>query len=185
MQSAMTAAEIAQLELQIAGRALLLQFGCGNSTLIAARQAQRIVAVDSDAEWLAAVGAKLAGAAIDFTPFHADIGPTGDGGFPMKSRMRDWPLYHAGVWRGLTDTPDAVLIDGRFRVACLLQAIIHCKPDCLLLFHGFDAHAGYRRVLRHADLLARVGALATLRVKRSVDGQAVLHDLFDHFLDPH
>ena len=33
----MTAAEIMQLELQLAGRASLLQFGCGNSTLVAAR----------------------------------------------------------------------------------------------------------------------------------------------------
>ena len=64
MQS-LSAAETMQIELQLAGRASLLQFGCGNSTLIAARQAQKIVSVDSDAAWLAEVGANLARAAID------------------------------------------------------------------------------------------------------------------------
>ena len=49
MQPQMTAAEIAQVELQLAGRVSLLEFGCGGSTLVAARQVQRIVSVDSDA----------------------------------------------------------------------------------------------------------------------------------------
>ena len=185
MQSPMTAAEVMQLELQLAGRASLLQFGCGNSTLVAARQAQTIVSVDSDAAWLAEVGANLARAAIDFTPFHADIGPTGDYGYPADdSRARDWPRYHVDVWRRLSGSPDAVLIDGRFRVACLLQALVHCKPDCLLLFHGFDDRDDYRVVLKHVDVLARIDSLAVLRAKPQVDGKAVLHDLFDHFLIP-
>ena len=185
MQAPMTAAEAMQLELQLAGRASLLQFGCGNSTLVAARQAQNIVSVDSDAAWLAKVGANLARAAVDFTPFHADIGTIGDRGYPTeRGRMRDWPRYHVDVWRQLSISPDAVLIDGRFRVACLLQAIVHGKPDCLLLFHGFTDRPDYQVVLKHADLLARVDTLAVLRAKRQVDGTAVLHDLFDHFLVP-
>ncbi len=185
MQSPLTAAETMQIELQLAGRASLLQFGCGNSTLVAARQAQTIVSVDSDAAWLAEVGANLARAAIDFTPFHADIGPTGDYGYPADdSRARDWPRYHVDVWRRLASGPDAVLIDGRFRVACLLQALIHCKSDCLFLFRGFADHASYRVVLQHVDVLARIDSLAVLRAKRQVDGTAVLHDLFDHFLIP-
>lgn len=183
MQSPLSAAETMQIELQLAGRASLLQFGCGNSTLVAARQAQTIVSVDSDAGWLAEVGANLARASVDFTPFHADIGPTGDHGYPAgDSRTRDWARYHVDVWRRLSGSPDAVLIDGRFRVACLLQALVHCKPDCMLLFHGFNDHPGYQPVLKHVDVLARVDSLAVLRAKQQVDGKAVLHDLFDHFL---
>ena len=184
MQS-LSAVETMQIELQLAGRASLLQFGCGNSTLIAARQAQKIVSVDSDAAWLAEVGANLARAAIDFTPFHADIGPTGDHGYPAGDRRaRDWPRYHVDIWRRLPASPDAVLIDGRFRVACLLQALIHCKPDCLLLFHGFNDRPAYQGALKHVDVLARVDSLAVLRAKQPLDGTAVLHDLFDHFLIP-
>ena len=185
MQPRMSAAEITQLELQLAGRDSLLQFGCGNATLVAARQVRKIVAVDGDAAWLDEVGQNLARAAIDFTPFHADIGPTREGGYPADAgRARDWPRYHIDVWRKLAGSPDAVLLDGRFRVACLLQAIVHCKPDAMLLFHDFRDRAAYHVVLNHCDVLARVDTLAVLRVRPQVDGKAVLHDLFDHFFDP-
>ncbi len=113
MRPQMTAAEIAQVELQLAGRVSLLEFGCGGSTLVAARQVQRIVSVDSDPEWLAKVGENLARAAVDFTPYHADIGPVGEWGYPVDdSRIRDWPRYHMQIWRHLAGSPDAVLIDG-------------------------------------------------------------------------
>lgn len=182
MQPRMSAAEITQLELQLAGRDSLLQFGCGNATLVAARQVRKIVAVDGDAAWLDEVGQNLARAAIDFTPFHADIGPTRAGGYPADAgRARDWPRYHIDVWRKLAGSPDAVLLDGRFRVACLLQSIIHCKPDCIFLFHHFVDRPAYQVVTRHVDVLARVDTLAVLRTKPQVDGKAVLHDLFDHF----
>ena len=185
MQPHMSAAEITQLELQLAGRTSLLEFGCGGSTLVAARQVQKIVSVDSDPAWLADVGTNLARAAIDFTPYHADIGPTREWGYPAdERRLRDWPRYHVNVWRHLAGSPDAVLIDGRFRVACLLQSVIHCKPDCILMFHDFFDRPHYHVVLRHTEVLARVDTLAVMRAKQQVDGKAVLHDLFDHYLNP-
>ncbi len=185
MQPRMTAAEVTQLELQLAGLSSLLEFGCGGSTLVAARQVRRIVSVDSDPAWLAQVQADIGGEAVEFTPVHIDIGPVGDWGYPTdESRLRDWPRYHSQIWRGMGGSPDAVLIDGRFRVACLLQAIIHCKPDCVLLFHDFTDRPQYHVVLKHVDVLARVDTLAVMRAKAQVDGKAVLHDLFDHYLIP-
>lgn len=185
MQPHMTAAEVTQFELQLAGLASLLEFGCGGSTLVAARQVRRIVSVDSDPVWLGKVQAEVAHEVVEFTPFHADIGPVGEWGYPVhESRIRDWPRYHTQIWRGLSGSPDAVLIDGRFRVACLLQSIIHCKPDCIFLFHDFSDRPDYHVVLRHADVLARVDTLAVLRTKAQIDGTAVLHDLFDHYLIP-
>lgn len=185
MQPHMTAAEVTQFELQLAGLSSLLEFGCGGSTLVAARQVQRIVSVDSDPLWLAKVHAEIAREAVEFTPVHIDIGPVGEWGYPAdESRLRDWPRYHTRIWQRMGGSPDAVLIDGRFRVACLLQAIIHCKPDCVFLFHDFNDRPHYHRVLRHVDVLTRVDTLAVLRAKQQVDGKAVLHDLFDHYLDP-
>lgn len=185
MQPHMTAAEITQFELQLAGLSSLLEFGCGGSTAVAARQVRKIVSVDSDPAWLAKVHAEVAREAVEFTPVHIDIGPVGEWGYPVdQSRLRDWPRYHTHIWRVMGGSPDAVLIDGRFRVACLLQAIIHCKPDCLFLFHDFNDRPQYHAVLRHVDVLMRVDTLAVLRARRQVDGKAVLHDLFDHYLDP-
>ena len=95
MQPQMTAAEVTQLELQLAGLSSLLEFGCGGSTLVAARQVRRIVSVDSDPVWLAKVQADIAGEAIEFTPFHADIGAVGEWGYPTdESRPRDLDAEH-------------------------------------------------------------------------------------------
>jgi hypothetical protein len=185
MRPHMTTAETTQLELQLAGLGSLLEFGCGGSTLVAARQLRRIVSVDSDADWLAKVQADMATAPVEFTPVHIDIGPVREWGYPAdEQRLRDWPRYHAQIWRGMSGSPDAVLIDGRFRVACLLQSVIHCKPDCIFLFHDFAERDYYRVVLKHVDVLARIDTLAVMRTKARVDGTAVLHDLFDHFLIP-
>ena len=185
MQPLMSAAEVAQFELQLAGRASLLEFGCGGSTIVAARQVRQVVSIDSDPAWLAKVQAEIAQQAVDFTPFHADIGRVDEWGYPADAtRLRDWPRYHTLIWRHLSGSPDAVLIDGRFRVACLLQAVIHCKPDTIFLFHDFADRPQYHVVLRHVDILTRVDTLAVLRTKPQVDGKAVLHDLFDHYLIP-
>lgn len=183
MQPHMSASEIALFEAQLAGKASLLEFGCGGSTVTAARHVPRIVSVDSDPAWLAKVAADPALAGHDFTPFHADIGPVGEWGYPLdEARLRDWPRYHAAIWRSMTGSPDAVLIDGRFRVACLLQSLIHCKPDCVLLFHDFTNRPHYHVVLGHAEIAQQVDTLAVLRAKPAIDGKALLHDLFDHFL---
>ncbi|MDR7058689.1 MULTISPECIES: hypothetical protein [unclassified Sphingopyxis] len=74
----MTAAEVTQFELQLAGRSSLLEFGCGGSTVVAARQVRRIVSVDSDPAWLAKVQADVRREVVEFTPFHVDIGPVGE-----------------------------------------------------------------------------------------------------------
>jgi hypothetical protein len=183
MQPHMSASEVALFERQLAGQASLLEFGCGGSTVTAARHVSRIVSVDSDPAWLAKVTADPALAGCDFTPFHADIGPVGEWGYPVdEARMRDWPRYHAQIWRHMSGSPDVVLIDGRFRVACALQSLIHCAPGCPLLVHDFRDRAHYHVVLDHADVIDQTDTLVVLRAKPAIDGKAVLHDLFDHFL---
>ena len=82
MRPHLTAAEVTQIELQLAGLSSLLEFGCGESTLVAARQVRRIVSVDSDAARLRKVQGEVAREAVEFTPAHIDIGPVGEGGYP-------------------------------------------------------------------------------------------------------
>ncbi len=99
MQPQMTEAEVTQFELQLAGLGSLLEFGCGGSTLVAARQVRRIVSVDSDPVWLGKVQAEVTREVVEFTPFHADIGPVGEWG--LSGRRRQYPrlaaLSHADM----------------------------------------------------------------------------------------
>src|SRR3546814_17113255 len=91
-------------------------FGGGEATIVAARQVRRIVSVESDPARLRPVQEKVAREAVEFIPVHIDIGPVGEGGYPAgEGRIRDWPRYHAQVWRGLGGSPDAVALAGRFR----------------------------------------------------------------------
>src|SRR3546814_11194230 len=43
MRPYLTAAEVAQIELQLAGLASIIEFGCGESTIVGARPVRRIV----------------------------------------------------------------------------------------------------------------------------------------------
>src|SRR5690606_30407997 len=62
---------------------------------------------------------------------HVDLGPTGDWGYPTDiSTAAKWPEYSLSAWRTLNaHSIDTVLIDGRFRVACALNAIFRCRQD--------------------------------------------------------
>ena len=49
-----------------------------------------------------------------------------------------WSQYSAIVWdyEGTQDA-DLYLVDGRFRVACFIQTLMHCKPDAVILIHDY------------------------------------------------
>src|SRR3546814_16556882 len=66
------------VERQLAGLASLLEIGCGEATMAAARQVRRIVSVDSDPARLRTVQAEVACEAVEFAPVHIDIGPVRD-----------------------------------------------------------------------------------------------------------
>src|SRR3546814_17214240 len=118
MRPYLTAAEVAQIELQLAGLASLLEFGCGEATIVAARQVRRIVSVDSDPARLRTVQDKVAREAVEFIPVHIDIGPVGEGGYPAgEGRIRAWPRSPPHIWRGMGGSPAAMAISGLFRPA--------------------------------------------------------------------
>lgn len=112
-----------------------LEFGTGGSTYTAAKVGVELVAIDSDREFLDAVRKKIAdGGFADpnkQTYVHADIGTTGGRGRPLHwkkadpARLDQFRRYSdppAPCFNGGT-TPDLVLVDGRFRVACALKAL--------------------------------------------------------------
>ncbi|CAN7472094.1 hypothetical protein [Mycolicibacterium frederiksbergense] len=119
----------------IRSSARYLEYGTGGSTYTAAKTGVEFVAIDSDRDFLDAVRKKIAddGFANPATQtyLHADIGKTGSRGRPLHwnkadaarldqfRRYSDLPAacFDGGI------TPDLVLVDGRFRVACALKAL--------------------------------------------------------------
>lgn len=129
----------------------ILEYGTGGSTVLAAALPGRTVfAVESDAAWLADMSAFFAAhpPAADLRLHHADIGPTREWGHPADDRrIRRWPSYALSVWdRPDFLHPDVVLIDGRFRVACLLTTAFRCTRPVTVLFDDYRSRPVYHAV---------------------------------------
>lgn len=173
----MTDAEVGVLRECFSKASSLVEFGSGGSTQLAVQSPslRRIWSVESDQAWIV----KLRGipgvsqaendGRLRFT--HADIGRTGDHGTPIDaSTQARWPGYYQAVWRDpATANADLVLIDGRFRVACALEALVHCRPHTILLFHDFWSRTHYHPVLAFTDWLGSCDSLAILRRKSAID----------------
>ena len=177
LQAAMTDGEAAVLRECFSKAASLVEFGCGGSTLLAVRSPslRRIWSVESDPAWIAKLRAETEIATAEqagrLRLLGADIGEVGEFGFPRDEASRDaWPRYYESVWDDAAAIDaDLVLIDGRFRVACALEAIARCRPHAILLFHDFWNRTPYHPVLAFADWLGSCDSLAILRRKPSID----------------
>ena len=173
----MTDAEIGVLRECYSKASSLVEFGCGGSTLLALQSArlQQVWSVESDPGWVADLRARPdirhAESVGRLHLLAADIGPTGDFGMPAgEGSSALWPGYYEQVWKDpATHSADLVLIDGRFRVSCALEAIVQCRPHTILLFHDFWNRPVYHPVLAFTDWLGSCDSLAILRRKQVLD----------------
>lgn len=167
---AMSGAEAGCLERYLAVATRYLEFGTGGSTgLAAAAPLASIVSVESDVAWIDRVRAQPDIAAREQRGeliFHAvDIGPTGRFGHPVdRQAVNRWSAYYLGVWdRPAARTADLVLVDGRFRIACVLAAIVHTAPGTLLMVHDFWDRPCYHAILPFLDNVENVERMGVFR----------------------
>ena len=95
-----------------------------------------------------------------------------------------WPAYYLDVWQGMERMPDVVLVDGRWRVACALQALLRCDAGATVMFHDFWNRPNYHGVLDFTDVVERVDNLAVLRRNPDIDWRGVALSVAEHALDP-
>jgi hypothetical protein len=151
-----------------------LEFGAGGSTVLAATLVRGpIVSVDSSRDWLGKVERACA-EMPDCSPLllhYVDIGKTGAFGFPAdNSRRAAWVDYHTTAWA----LPDAgrtefCLVDGRFRVACFAQAMLHCGAETLVAIHDFAERPKYHVVRDIGTEIARAANLSIFRRRSDFD----------------
>ena len=173
----MTDAEIGVLRECFSKATSLVEFGSGGSTQLAVQSPslRRIWSVESDPAWIGKLrglpDVAQAEAAGRLRFVHADIGRTGDYGMPLDASAQErWPGYYQSVWMDpATVEADLVLVDGRFRVACALEALARARPHAILLFHDFWNRTHYHPVLAFTDWLGSCDSLAILRRKPVID----------------
>lgn len=166
-----------------------LEFGAGGSTCLAASTSlSSIISVDSSRDWLDRVQSACKGFAASerLKLVHVDIGELGEWGAPKNHlRRSSWPLYHSSVWsEPETNNVDLFMVDGRFRVACFIQCLLHGRSDSLIVIHDFADREYYHHVRRVAREVARARNLSVFIKPRDFDPQAARKLLADHSYDP-
>lgn len=130
---------------------VILEYGAGGSTVLAAEMPEKTVfSVESDADFLADLRSYFTAHPPRATLHlhHGDIGPTKAWGHPLdEDDFRQWPNYPAAIWGHKAFVqPDLVLIDGRFRVACFLTTLFCSTAPVRVLFDDYLDRAVYQDV---------------------------------------
>lgn len=139
---------------QYAASKTIVEFGTGGSTVLASRMdTTTIYAVESDKDWLSDVLNEIDAVAGPGTviPVPVDIGPTIEWGRPKDlSQIRRFPNYAISPFMKhvTARSPDTVLIDGRFRVACFVATLAFIKAKCTIIFDDYLDRENYHVVER-------------------------------------
>ena len=136
------------------------------------------MSVDSDPRFLALVQKQIDALAPATRPqhrlIHANIGLTQEWGRPIfrrpePRRLRRWRTYVEAPWAALRElhaTPDTVLVDGRFRVACALETVRNLGADspCRILFDDYQRDF-YHPIEAFAELVEMQGRMGVFRTQ--------------------
>jgi hypothetical protein len=183
----MPEAEEQALRDHIAKARVILEYGSGGSTAIAAEnQGKLVFSVESDAAWADNMR-------IYFTQnppqarlhlHYANIGPTKAWGHPKDdTQFRKWPSYPLDVWKSPSfEQPELVLIDGRFRVACFLATLFCSKAPVTVLFDDYLDRVHYHSVEEFVPVAQYYGRMARFDVTPMAIPQQKLGWVFQQFL---
>jgi hypothetical protein len=172
-----------------------LEYGSGGSTILANELVNTLVSVDTDANLQAEVRRKLAQQARRAMTrlIHVNIGLTLETGMPVFAkptlrRVRRWEGYPIAPWRyfrSIARQPDFILVNGRFRVACVLESLLSLSPlsTTQILVDDYADRPYYHVVERFADF-GRVGRMAVLRPRRLLDRIQVRRLVKQYCADP-
>ncbi|PRY74207.1 O-methyltransferase [Marivita geojedonensis] len=134
----------------------ILEYGSGGSTVMASEMTGKtIFSVESDPDWCQDMQAyfKRVGTNSEVHLHYADIGPVGKWGRPRSHKA--WAQYHLypnSVWdRSDFKAPDLVLVDGRFRTACFVTALLRTEKPVTVLFDDYVRRKAYHVVERFAE----------------------------------
>jgi hypothetical protein len=183
----MSRAEAARYASMLQRAETVIEYGAGGTTLLAVKSGvKRIVSIEADPKWLsrlrrnwrirlAEIGGRLDLRYVNIGPVKRWSMPEGETGRPL------WPAYPIAPW-GTGISADLVLVDGRFRVACIAQTVLN-SPSATIAVHDFWDRPYYHDALQILDEVSRAGTLGVFTAKPDTRQQAV--QLFDRFcFDP-
>lgn len=174
------------LRKRYAAARIILEYGSGGSTWLAGMQPEKFVmSVESDRAFALSLQSRIdvAGLPSPVIIHHADIGPTGDWGRPIDDReWRSYCGYPFSIWEEpYFRDPDVIFIDGRFRAACLLAAVIKTRKPVTVLFDDYCTRPAYRAVEEVIKPRQKVGRMAEFRLTPG-DNMSLAAEKLPYFL---
>jgi hypothetical protein len=168
----------AHLREAYAAARVILEYGSGGSTLMAAAMPGKfILSVESDRAWAVRLQLRLdtEATASPAIVYPVDIGETGRWGRPMDGTS--WQRFHRyplAIWdEPFFRHPDVILIDGRFRPACLMTAALRIERPVTVLFDDYAKRPQYHMVEDLVRPVRRIGRMAEFRLEPgAVTGEA-------------
>jgi len=157
-----------------------LEFGSGASTKAAAK-AENILSIDSVESSQTYIeeqlkpDAAIAQALLNKKlRFHIiDIGETIRWGYPKDdSKKHLWPNYSKSVFSEKKNY-DLVLVDGRFRVACILNCLLNTPEKCTIIVHDFWNRPQYHVALEYLETKERADTLGVFVKKPRINQEDV------------
>ncbi|MFJ4144120.1 tetratricopeptide repeat protein [Pseudomonas sp. NPDC089734] len=144
---------------------VILEYGSGGSTMIAARMPnKKVISVENDAQWASDMQAWIAGHSFASRPviYPINVGETGKWARPKNARA--WKRFHTyplKVWdEPFFEQPDVILIDGRFRIACFVTAYLRATKPMIVLFDDYLDRPHYHVVERLVTPTEFIGRMA-------------------------
>jgi len=161
------------------------EYGVGKSTVWVAKNTDAaIIAVETDSKWAVRIRGNIQKENVQIT--HIDLGNVGNWGRPTGySRRSEFSSYFNSIWEH-SPTPDVVLIDGRFRVACFLTSYLSAKPGTVIFFDDYVERPQYHVVEEITKPFTSDGRQAIFRVGDDVANREAaleLIALFSHCMD--
>lgn len=167
----MTENELNLLQNELKNAHCYLEFGSGNSTSLAAslHNIHRMDIIESDNSFfmekvciVPSVKEALDSGRLVY--HYIDIGKTGLWGYPLTTECLDsWPDYHKKAFKTGINY-DLVLVDGRFRIACVLQACLKCSNKTHILIHDFFNRPSYFVVAPFLNLIKQVDTFGLFKI---------------------
>ena len=170
---------------QIAQSPVYLEYGAGGSTVEASRTVEHVVSVETDPVYLAKVADAVSanGGPGCFHPVAVDIGRTAKWGRPMvalptPSRRILWQTYSEAPWTYMETAgliPNFVVVDGRFRVASILETFLRCGSgtNCTVMLDDFQKRENvYSDFIPFAENIRNVGRALVFQPSSTLDRDA-------------
>jgi hypothetical protein len=165
-----------------------IEYGSGGSTIEAAEREAFVVAVESSLVWARSVNKALVKSGIaqeQASVIYCSLGPTVGWGYPIDvaptaRNLSRWRNYVRRPWKDIENRKVRgvrVLVDGRFRMACVAFSFYYSLKHCInskVILDDFEGRAEYIQLLDYCDVSERVGRAAVLEVKRGVKSETLL-----------